>query len=336
MYQNFSQLVGHKEPFEDILGQVQTKKQLLSALIANRSIIIVGPPGIGKTTLAKNVAKHLQELELNDCEYHCNPQNPLCPRCRSGKSKKTQVKGEKRFIRIQGSPDLTVEDLLGDIDPIKALEFGPISLEAFTPGKIFKANNGVLFFDEVNRCPEKLQNALLEILEEKKATLGSYEIDFPANFIFIGTMNPEDFSGTEKLSEVFIDRFDLIYMDYPESLEIERKIVKTKSKNIPTVTFPEELLDLTIVFIQGLRKHKDIERFPSVRVSLGLYERSKANALISRRINAEMRDIEEAVISVLSHRIRLKPSSKYLISTQDFVKKNFKDYLASHERADSL
>ena len=337
MYQNFTQIIEKKEAFDDILGQTHTKRQLLSALISNRSIIIVGPPGIGKTTLAKNVAKYLPELELNDCDYNCDPKNPICPRCRANKSKKANVKGEKRFIRIQGSPDLTVEDLLGDIDPIKALEFGPLSLEAFTPGKIFKANNGVLFFDEVNRCPEKLQNALLEILEEKKATIGSYEIEFPANFIFIGTMNPEDFSGTEKLSEVFIDRFDLIYMDYPESLEIEKKIVKTKSKNLSSVTFPEDLLDLTLEFIRELRKHKDIERYPSVRVSLGLYERAKANALISKRTKVEMLDIQEAVISVVSHRIRLKPSAKYLISTVDFVKKNLKEYLESKEqRADFL
>ena len=337
MYQNFTKLIERKEPFEDILGQTSTKKQLLSALVSNRNVIIVGPPGIGKTTLAKNVSKYLPELELNDCDFNCDPKNPICPRCRKQKSKTTKVKGEKRFIRIQGSPDLTVEDLLGDIDPIKALEYGPLSLEAFTPGKIFKANNGVLFFDEVNRCPEKLQNALLEILEEKKATIGSYDIDFPANFIFLGSMNPEDFSGTEKLSEVFLDRFDIVYMDYPESLEIERQIVKTKSKNLSEVTFPEDLLDLTLEFVRGLRHHKDIERAPSVRVSLGLYERSKANALIAKKTKVTLKDIEEAIISVVSHRIRLKPSAKYLISTVDFVKKNLKEYLESKEqRADFL
>ena len=81
--------------------------------------------------------------------------------CKSNKTKATKkITGHDRFIRIQGSPDLTVEDILGDIDPIKALKFGAMSIEAFTPGKIFKANNGVLFFDELNRCPQKLQNAL--------------------------------------------------------------------------------------------------------------------------------------------------------------------------------
>jgi Mg-chelatase subunit ChlI len=91
-------------------------------------------------------------------------------------------------VRVQGSPDLTSEDLIGDIDPVKALKHGAMSLEAFSPGKIFKANNGVLFFDEINRCPEKLQNALLQVLEERKLTIAGYDVDFGVDFIFVGTM----------------------------------------------------------------------------------------------------------------------------------------------------
>ena len=213
-----------KDQFTDIIGQEQAKQGIKSALLVNRHIIIVGAPGIGKTTLAKNIAKLLPDLEVIDgCSYHCLPSNPVCPSCRQERKHKTvKLQGAKRFIRIQGSPDLTVEDLLGDIDPIKALKFGPLSLEAFTPGKIFKANNGILFFDELNRCPEKLQNSLLQVLEERKATIGSYDVDFDINFIFIGTMNPED-TSTEKLSDVLLDRFDIIYMDYPESNDIEKK-----------------------------------------------------------------------------------------------------------------
>jgi magnesium chelatase subunit I len=291
-------LLENKDPFPDILGQEQVKKEIKSALLQTRHIIIVGPPGIGKTTLAKNIAKLLPQ-------------------------------GLKNFVRVQGSPDLTAEDLLGDIDPIKALKYGPLSIEAFQKGKIFKAHNGILFFDELNRCPEKLQNALLQVLEEAKATIGAYDVDFDIDFIFIATMNPED-SSTETLSDVLLDRFDMVYMSYPETLEIEKKIVLEKSKKLD-VNFPENLVSLSTYFVRHIREDDKLEKKPSVRASIGLFERAQSNALIENRKNVRFEDIEEAIISVLSHRIRLKPSVKYLQSPQEFIKEELKKFLEKNE-----
>jgi len=279
-------LLDKKEAFTDILGQDKVKTELKSALLSARNIIIVGPPGIGKTTLAKNIAK------LNT----------------------------GNFIRIQGSPDLTVEDILGDIDPVKALKFGPLSLEAFQKGKIFKADKGILFFDELNRCPEKLQNSLLQVLEEKKATVGSYDVDFDIDFIFIGTMNPED-TSTERLSDVLLDRFDVIYMSYPEKEETEKQIIVENGKKFCDV--PDNMLHLMTRFVRNLRESKDLEKKPSVRATLGLFERSQANAVLAGRKKVQLEDVKSAIISVLSHRIRLKPSVKYLQSPVEYVEKQF-------------
>ncbi|MBS3127976.1 ATP-binding protein [Candidatus Woesearchaeota archaeon] len=296
------------DPFPSILGQEVTKRHIKSALLMQRHIILIGPPGIGKTTLARNIAKSLPDLEVEE-EIH-------------GKKTKKVIKGEERFIRIQGSPDLTVEDLLGDIDPEKALKYGALSVEAFTPGKIFKANKGILFFDEVNRCPEKLQNALLQVLEEGRATLGSFTVDFPTNFIFIGTMNPED-SSTEKLSSVFLDRFDVIPMSYPESAELEKKIVLLKGKKL-AVDMHDKLVTAAVVFIRLLREHKDVEQKPSVRASLGLYERAQANAFLAKRRQVTFQDLQDAVLTVVPHRLELKPSVKYLQSREQFVQNQLK------------
>lgn len=285
--------------FQDIIGKEDAKFQIKSALAAGRHIILVGPPGCGKTTFGKCIAKALPS---------------------------------KNFIRVQGSPDLTAEDLLGDIDPIKALEYGPLSKEAFVPGKIFKADKGVLFFDEVNRCPQKIQNALLQVLQEKFATIGGYDVDFPADFIFVGTMNPED-SSTEKLSNVFLDRFDLVYISYPDSLEDEINIVRTYGKK-SDIIFPDNLLANVTLFIRHLRHNDKLSKVPSVRASLGLYERAQSNAFLDDRDEVDFSDIKKAILSVLAHRIELKPSIKYLKKPEDFLGEEFAKFAEMKDLGD--
>jgi len=322
-----------KTDFSKIYGQSELKHDLKSALLARRHVIIVGPPGAGKTTIAKNVADLMPKRVLNDCNFHCDPKNPVCPECKTKSMETKEFEGDDLFIRVQGSPDLTAEDLLGDIDPIKALKYGPLSVEAFTPGKIFRANNGILFFDEVNRCSEKLQNAMLQVLQEKKVTIGSYEFDFDADFIFIGTMNPED-ESTETLSHVFLDRFDLIYMNYPKKITTEMNIVKTYGNKLG-VEFPVKLLHHTVEFVRELRDDKDLEKHPGVRASIGLYERAQSNAILRGSEKVSYEDIHKAVQSVISHRIKLKPSVKYLTSPTDYIKEKFETYAKVNDMSNS-
>ena len=280
------------DSFSSIIGLEDIKKQLRSALILGRHVVLVGGPGMGKTTMVKDVAKMInQEKEV--------------------------------FVRVQGSPDLTVEDLIGDIDPLKAMEYGPLSKEAFTPGKIFKADGGILFFDELNRCSQRLQNALLQVLEEKKVTIGRFDVDVDVDFVFIGTMNPQD-TNTEPLSDVLLDRFDLIYVHYPTKQQDEEQIVRARGQKL--VEFPAELYAGMIEFIRNLRDNKNIEKVPSVRASIGLYERSQAVAQINGRDKVSPFDIMEALPSVLAHRIRLKPSVGYTTTTEKFLSEQFSEY----------
>jgi magnesium chelatase subunit I len=312
-----------QQTFDSIIGLNDVKKQIKSALLLNRHIVLVGNPGMGKTTLVKDLATALEPQTLNDCPFHCTPTNPVCPSCLKKTAKTKNYKGSELFIRVQGSPDLTIEDLMGDIDPIKAMQFGPLSEEAFTPGKIFKANNGILFFDEINRCSQRLQNALLQVLQEGRVTIGNFDLDIPVNFIFIGTMNPDD-TNTEPLSDVLLDRFDLIYVHYPDTSKEEMEIVKKYGKSL--VNFEDKLFANMIQFIRNLRLNPNLERFPSVRASIGLYERSQAIASLNNHKKVMPLDIMEAMTSVLAHRLKLKPSLAYSTTPKEYLQSEFNQF----------
>jgi len=310
--------------FPSIVGLTDVKKQLASALLLRRHAVLVGGPGMGKTTMVRDVAQLLGTQTLNDCGFHCKPNAPACPDCLNNITVPTkEFAGKELFVRVQGSPDLTVEDLIGDIDPIKAMEFGPLSPQAFSPGKIFKANNGILFFDELNRCSQRLQNALLQVLEERKVTIGSFDVDIAVDFVFVGTMNPQD-TNTEPLSDVLLDRFDLIYVHYPDTQQDEETIVRAQGKTLHP--FPQQLFSDMIQFLRNMRTNDNLERVPSVRASIGLYERSQAIAKLNNHSQVRPLDIMESLTSVLAHRIKLKPSVAYLKQPLDFLRDEFNQF----------
>ena len=85
----------------------------------------------------------------------------------------------------------------------------------------------------------------------------------------------------------------------------------------------DDMLNLMVYFVRLLRSDEKLEKKPSLRASIGLYERSQSNALLNGRGNVQFEDIKEVLISVLSHRIRLKPSIRYLQSVEDYIKEQF-------------
>ncbi|HQW42922.1 MAG: MoxR family ATPase [Chitinophagaceae bacterium] len=239
------------------------------------------------------------------------------------------------FSRIQFTPDLMPSDVLGT--PV----FNPkeASFE-FKKGPIF---SNIILVDEINRAPAKTQSALLEIMEERQATVDGRTYPMASPFMVLATQNPVEQEGTYRLPEAQLDRFLFkIIVPYPtetEEMEIltqfnsmgntraldmispalDAQQVASLRQQIKTQIIEEKLLAFIAKLIHQTRNHKSIYLGASPRASLSIMNASKAIAAMQGRDFVTPEDILTVVPPVLRHRIILSPDKEMEGITEDDV-----------------
>ncbi|MBN8782054.1 MAG: magnesium chelatase [Sphingobacteriales bacterium SCN 48-20] len=242
---------------------------------------------------------------------------------------------DARFARVQFTPDLMPSDVIGT--PV----FNPreASFE-FKRGPVF---GNIVLVDEINRAPAKTQAALLEIMEERQATVDGRSYPMEAPFMVLATQNPVEQEGTYRLPEAQLDRFLFkIVVPYPteqEELSIltrfhhmgntvvddvvkpvlhGSKIVALR-KQIKELLIEEKLLIFIAKLIHQTRNHKSIYLGASPRASLAIMNASKAIAAMAGRDFVTPEDILEVAVPVLRHRIILAPDKEMEGVTEEEV-----------------
>ncbi|MET0392508.1 MAG: MoxR family ATPase [Chitinophagaceae bacterium] len=239
------------------------------------------------------------------------------------------------FSRVQFTPDLMPSDVLGT--PV----FNPReAVFEFKKGPVF---SNIVLVDEINRAPAKTQSALLEIMEERQASVDGKTYPMDAPFMVLATQNPVEQEGTYRLPEAQLDRFLFkIVVPYPSETEemailnqfhqmgntnvndIVKPVLSGYQINnirqqIKTILMEEKLLQFIARLVHQTRHHKSIYLGASPRASLSIMNASKAIAAMQGRDFVTPEDIREVVIPVLRHRIILAPDKEMEGVTEDEV-----------------
>ena len=273
------------------------------AILACHDIILVGQIGQAKTKIVQTISKYLlspipiiQGSITNDSPMDLpqddmislledSDNNMLSPKfyvdsnsmdkIRNNKlnTKIEWVEGERRFKYVLATPDISVKDLVGQIDAIKITKKGTemYQIESYSPGQLMQAKHGLFCIDELPVLDTRKQVALLSVLQEGRFTTGAYPVIFEPKTVFFATANPIDYTHSEKIIEPLYDRLKShIHTHYPKSVEEEMLIIIQEAK-ISKSFIPIFILKILARIIQNARVNQEINQDKGVSVRMGIH-----------------------------------------------------------------
>ena len=262
-------LAGGDEVWPGIFGFEDTVlPQLERALIAGHDFVLLGERGQGKTRLLRSLAHLLDEWTpvIADAELGEHPYSPITPESVRRAAELgdalpiTWRHRSERYFEKLATPDTSVADLVGDIDPIKVAEGRTLGdPETIAYGLIPRAHRGIVAVNELPDLAERIQVAMLNVMEERDIQVRGYTLRLPLDVLVVASANPEDYTNRGRIITPLKDRFGAeVRTHYPRELDAEVGVIGQEAHL--TAEVPAYLLQIIARFARYLRESHSIDQ----------------------------------------------------------------------------
>jgi len=263
--------------------------QLESALLAGHDLVLLGERGQGKTRLMRTVSALLDEWSpvVEGCEINDEPMAPVCTRCvrlaaETGDDLPVAWRHrDDRYVEKLATPDTSVGDLVGDVDPVKVAEGRTLGdPETVHYGLLPRTNRGVFGINELPDLAERIQVAMFNVLEERDIQVRGYSLRLPVDVLLVASANPEDYTNRGRIITPLKDRFGAeIRTHYPHEVAEEVELVRQEAVLVADV--PEHLVEVVARLTRGLRESPAVDQRSGVsaRFAIAAAEGVAASAL---------------------------------------------------------
>ncbi len=283
--------------FQGVLGYEDTVlPQMENAILAGHDIILLGERGQAKTRMIRSMTDLLDEWmpivagsEINDDPY--NPSSKHAKDLVAEKGDATPiawVHNSERYGEKLATPDTSIADLIGEVDPIKVAEGRYLSDElTLHYGLVPRTNRGIFAINELPDLSERIQVGLLNVLEERDVQIRGYKIRLPLDVVLVASANPEDYTNRGRIITPLKDRFGAqIRTHYPLETSIERMVVAQEAMppaGDVEVKMPEYMSEIIATFSQLARQSPNVNQRSGVSVRLTVANHETLCAAAVRR-----------------------------------------------------
>jgi magnesium chelatase subunit I len=290
-----ARLKSRQQIFPGIVGYEDTVvPQIVNAVLSKQNFILLGLRGQAKSRILRGLTELLDEQMpyIAGCEIRDNPYHPLCKRCRdlvASQGEATPIAfltRKDRYVEKLATPDVTVADLVGDLDPIKAARGGQDLSNELTMhyGLLPRANRGIFAINELPDLAGKIQVALFNIMQEGDVQIKGYPIRLELDIVLAFSANPEDYTARGKIVTPLKDRIGSeIRTHYPETIEEGMAITAQEAwsdRGATKITVPQYMREVIEQVAFSAREDKKVDKRSGVsqRLPISTMELVVSNA----------------------------------------------------------